>query len=114
MWQAEYRFDRRARCRVGRRLIYVFETVRGNQPVERKASFHEQIDETGDEVARPAVALNDAAHGAPALQDRHLETDFGAGPGAADEHAGAEWAKPVDRQPEPLRHRRGFQCETRA
>ena len=64
--------------------------------------------------SRPAVALDDAAHRAPALQPGHLEADLGAGPGAADQDAGAEPAQAVDGEPEHLGHGRCLQREMRA
>ena len=48
------------------------------------------------------VALNDAAYGTPALQPRHLEADFGAGAGTADENASAAPAEAIDRHAEHL------------
>ncbi len=72
------------------------------------------IDKLRDEVARPAVALDDAAHRASALKPRHLEGDFGAGAGAADEDADAESAQGIHREPEDLRDGRGLEREMRA
>ena len=60
MRQFQSRLDRRARDGGG--AVDVGPIEGRDQPVEREAAFHEQIDESRDEFARPAVALDDAAH----------------------------------------------------
>src|SRR5437016_8371154 len=114
MRQGEDGFDCSAGGSIGGGMVDVGEIVARHEPVEREAALHKEINEARDEVARVAVALDDAAHGAAALQPRHLEADFGAGAGAADEDADAETAQPVDREAENLRDGRGLEREMRA
>src|SRR5438067_13496666 len=97
-------FDRRAGGGVRGGAVNIGERVARHEPVEREAALHKEINEARDEVARAAVALDDAAHGAPALQPGHLEADFGTGAGAADEDADAETAQRIDGKTEDLRH----------
>ena len=105
MRQGEDGFDCRAGGGVSGGAVDVGEVVARDEPVEREAARHEQIDEARDELARVAVALDHAAHGAAALQPRHLEADLGAGAGAADKEADAETAQGVDGEAGSLRCR---------
>ena len=61
---SQHRFDRYPANRVRGRLIDRGKFIEGNEAVDRKLPADEKIDQMWDELIRPAVALDDAAHGA--------------------------------------------------
>src|SRR5262249_37487202 len=104
--QQQHRLYRSARGGVGGSAVDLGKIVTGDEPVERHSARHKKIDEARDEVSRPTVALDHAAHGPPALQPGLLEADLRAGASAADKDAGAETSQPAHGKPKHGRHGR--------
>src|SRR5712671_1732165 len=109
--QQQYRLYRSARGGVGGGPVDVGKIVARDEAVERHLALHKKIGKARDEVPRPTVALDHAAHGPAALQPRHFEADPRAGASAADQNAGAETSQPIYGEPKHSRHGRRLQRE---
>ena len=114
MRHPQHRLDRLAGGGFIGRVVDVDKIVVRYHLLDRKTPGHDVIDQQGDELLRYAVALDDAAHGAPVLQEGRLERDFGALARAAEQHAGAGRHQAIDRLAEHRRQRRRLQRVARA
>src|SRR5580700_5362585 len=79
MRHAQDGLDRGAAVRILRRAVDVGERIKADHSLNRHLTLHQEIDQLRNEFLRMALALDDAADGAPELQKRHLQRDFRSG-----------------------------------